>query len=280
MKELVQRLISGDSSKVLPKLVSIDRGEIDTYSLCITSPPYWNLVEYNAGSGDLSLIKSEDKFYDSLELILKNITRLLNRDGTLVLQWEDLTIDRPDNKTGEYMLSCINWAAENAGMLLYARYIWKKFTKKPSVMYSTFDMAQSRLGRPNPNWTYAFVYKRKGGDTRMSPNKTEITREEWNDWGADAVWDFPNPGVEHHNTPFAPEFVDRFLKLYTAPGDKVIEPFCGSGTTMKQCIANCRSCTAIELNMGYVDKIKKYVGWGNQTIEYRMKYIYEDWSKL
>ncbi len=277
MKELLQRLISGDSVKVLPKL--IEKNEVGTYSLCITSPPYWNLVKYDAGKGDLSMIKTEDKFYDNLEFILKNVRRLLTRDGSLVLQWEDLTINRPDGKTGEYMLSCINWAAENAGFTLYARYIWKKFTKKPSVMYSSYDMAQARLGRPNPSWTYAFVYK-QDVDTKMCSNKSEITREEWNEWGADSVWEFMNPGVGHHGTPFAPEFVDRFLKLYTAPGDKVLEPFCGSGTTMKQCVLDCRSCTAVELNTSYVDEIKDYIGWGNQALGYKIIYRYEDWSKL
>ncbi len=272
MRKLTERLITGNSSKVLPVL--IERGEIGTYDLCITSPPYWNLVEYDSGNGDLSMVKEEGDFYRDLMEIYNHVSRLLNNRGTLVSQWEDLTVRRPDRRTGEYMLSCINDAAEDAGMILYARYIWKKFTKKPSVMYSTYDMAQSRLARPNPNWSYAFVYK-KDIKSDMSPDKTEITREEWNSWGADAVWDFQNPGVKHHDTPFAPELVDRFLKLYTAPGDKVLDPFLGSGTTMKQCIENCRSCTGIELNTSYVDKIKKYVGWGNQALEYRIDYIYE-----
>jgi DNA modification methylase len=277
MNELVQRLISGNSSKVLPELV--DRKEIGIYDLCITSPPYWNLVKYNAGKGDLSMEKTEDGFYNELKIILKNVWRLLNRYGTLVLQWEDLTVNRPDGRTGEYMLSSINTAAESVGFTLYSRWVWKKFTKKPSVMYSTYDMAQSRLARCNPSWTYAFAYK-KDVNAGMSPKKSEITKDEWSKWGADAVWDFPNPGVDHHNTPFAPEFVDRFLKLYTAPGDKILEPFCGSGTTMKQSVLNCRSCTAIELNMSYINKIKSYVGWGNQSIEYKINYVYEDLSKL
>ncbi len=272
MNELIQRIITGNSLRVLPEL--INRNEVGTYDLCVTSPPYWNLVEYHAGEGDLSLKKTEEAFVADLTQIFKSVSRLLNKRGTLVSQWEDLTVRRPDGRTGEYMLSCINDAAENAGMILYARYIWKKFTKKPSVMYSTYDMAQSRLARPNPNWSYAFVYK-NDVKTDMSPDKTEITREEWNEWGADGVWDFQNPGVEHHNTPFAPELVDRFLKLYTAPGDKVIEPFLGSGTTMKQCIVNCRSCTGVELNPGYVHKIKEYVGWGNQALGWRINYKYE-----
>lgn len=284
MKELTYRIISGNSSKVLPELNN--RGENGTYDLCITSPPYWNLIMYNSGEGDLSMMKTEAEFEVELTNIYKNISRLLNDDGTLVSQWEDLTVRRPDGYTGEYMLSSINAAAEKAGMVLYSRYIWKKFTKKPSVMYSTYDMAQSRLGRPNPNWSYAFVYKHK--NTKMATKKSEITREEWNAWGADAVWDFSNPGVDIKgaegvnagNTPFAPEFVDRFLKLYSVPGDKIIEPFLGSGTTMMQCVENCRSCTGVELNKTFVPGLKERVGWGNQTLMYKMNYKYEDLSML
>lgn len=277
MKELIQRMIIGNSSAVLPRL--LEKGEDGTFDLCVTSPPYWNLVEYKAGQGDLSMIKTEKDFKNDLTHIYKCVARLLNKRGTLASQWEDLTVRRPDGRTGEYMLSCINDAAEDAGMVLYARYIWKKFTKKPTVQYSTYDMAQSRLARPNPNWSYLFIYK-KDVQTDMSTNKTEVTREEWNSWGADAVWDFQNPGVPHHNTPFAPELVDRVLKLYTAPGDKVLEPFLGSGTTMKQCIVNSRSCCGIELNRSYVNNIKKYVGWGNQSLEYKINYKYEDMSNL
>lgn len=276
MNELTERIITGNSLKVLPELIK--RDESGTYRLCITSPPYWNLVEYNAGDGDLSMKKSEDDFVADLTSIFKSVSRLLISRGTLVSQWEDLTLRRPDGRTGEYMLSCINDAAEEAGMVLYARWIWKKFTKKPSVMYSTFDMAQSGLARPNPNWSYAFAYK-QNIKTDMSPDKTEVTPAEWSKW-ADGVWDFPNPGVEHHNTPFAPEIVDRFLKLYTAPGDKVLEPFLGSGTTMKQCVESCRSCTGVELNPWYIPKIKEYVRWGNQALGWKINYKYEDLSKL
>lgn len=276
MNELQQRIISGNSVKVLPELIK--RGEQGTYDLCITSPPYWKLVEYNAGQGDLSMIKSEAEFQKELTSIYTSIRRLLTPNGSLISQWEDLTIARPDGIIGEYMLSSINQAAEDAGLSLFARWIWKKFTKKPTYMPSSFDMASSRLARPNPNWSYAFVYKIKG-DLRMSAKRTEITREEWSQY-ADGVWDFSNPGVEHHDTPFAPEFVDRFLKIYTSPGDRVIEPFLGSGTTMKQCIYNCRSCTGVELNMSYIPKIKEYVEWGKQSLGYKTSYKYEDMSKL
>lgn len=276
MKELIMNLINGDSNRVLPIL--IERGEVGTFDLCITSPPYWNLIKYDSGKGDLSMMKGEKEFEDTLTQILKSTSRLLNKNGSLALQWEDKTIERPDGYTGEYFLCSINHAAEKAGFILYSRYIWKKFRSKPSVMYSTFDMAQSRLARPNPNFTYLFIYKRNF-DSSMSSNKTEITREEWSDWGSDAVWDFSNPGSDHP-TPFAPQLVDRVLKLYTAPGDKVIDIFSGGGTTLKQCIEMGRACTAIELNPKYIGITKDYCNWGQQSLAFKYIYKFEDMSKL
>lgn len=276
MKTLEQRILTGDSAKVIPELIK--RNEVGTYKMCITSPPYWNLVEYNAGKGDLSMMKSEEEFTKELAGIFKGISRLLLDRGTLISQWEDLTIRRPDGRTGEYMLSCINDAAELAGMTLYARWIWKKFTKKPTYMPASYDMASSGLARPNPNWSYAFAYK-KDMKTDMSPDKTEVSMAEWSLW-SDGVWDFPNPGVEIHKTPFAPELVDRFLKLYSNQGDKIIDTFGGSGTTLNQCIDNCRACTIIELEPKYVPGIKTRVNWGRQSLSYKYEYKYEDLSKL
>jgi len=276
MKELQQRIISGDSNRVIPELIK--RNESGTYRLAITSPPYWQLVEYNAGIGDLSMMKTINEFTETLTNIYKGVSRLLSDRGTFVQQWEDQTIKRPDRRTGELMLSCINDAAENAGMTLYSRWVWQKFTKKPTYMPSSFDMAQSGLARCNPNWSYAFAYK-KDIKTDMSSDKTEVTREEWSEY-SNGVWSFPNPGVEIHDTPFAPELVDRFLKIYSNQGDKVLDPFGGSGTTLNQCIDNCRACTIIELDKKYIPGIKERVGWGRQCLGYKYSYIYEDMSRL
>jgi DNA modification methylase len=145
-------------------------------------------------------------------------------------------------------------------------------------MPASFDMAQSCLARPNPNWSYAFVYK-KNVKTNMDAEKTEITREEWAAW-SDGVWDFSNPGVGIHTTPFAEELVERFLKIYSNQGDKIIDPFGGSGTTLNTCIDNCRACTIIELEPKYVPVIKERVKWGRQSLGYKYEYKYEDLSKL
>lgn len=49
------------------------------------------------------------------------------------------------------------------------------------------------------------------------------------------------------------ELISRILRLYTAGGDLVFEPYCGSGTTIISCETLGRVCLAAELNAAYVD---------------------------
>jgi len=62
---------------------------------------------------------------------------------------------------------------------------------------------------------------------------------------SETVWRFPTENAEAigHPTPFPEELPRRLILLYTEPGDTVLDPFMGSGTT---CVA------ARRLGRGYV----------------------------
>jgi hypothetical protein len=47
---------------------------------------------------------------------------------------------------------------------------------------------------------------------------------------------------------FPPEAIRGFLESYTKPGDRVLDPFCGSGTTLVECRLIGRNAIGIELN--------------------------------
>jgi DNA modification methylase len=46
----------------------------------------------------------------------------------------------------------------------------------------------------------------------------------------------------------------------------VLDPFLGSGTTMRACIELGRSCIGIEVDESRIPRIKEKVRWGNQKI--------------
>jgi DNA modification methylase len=81
-------------------------------------------------------------------------------------------------------------------------------------------------------------------------------------WPGD-VLDFPRvtgnskQRCDWHPTQLHEELVERCIKLSTVEGDTVLDPFGGTGTTLRVCERLNRSCTLIELDKGYCTQIQK-----------------------
>ena len=59
------------------------------------------------------------------------------------------------------------------------------------------------------------------------------------------------PSANQHPTEKPVELAEHFIKLHTAPGDIVLDPFCGSGTTAVACVRTGRRFIGIELDEKY-----------------------------
>jgi DNA modification methylase len=60
--------------------------------------------------------------------------------------------------------------------------------------------------------------------------------------------------------------------LYTIEGDSVLDPFGGSGTTMKVARDLKRNSIIYEINPAYIEIIKDKVGWSNTTLDSEVIY--------
>jgi site-specific DNA-methyltransferase (adenine-specific)/site-specific DNA-methyltransferase (cytosine-N4-specific) len=60
-----------------------------------------------------------------------------------------------------------------------------------------------------------------------------------------------------HSAAFPEELPEWFIKLFTKPGDKVLDPFLGSGTTMFVANRLGRDCVGIEIRSEYYEKIRE-----------------------
>jgi DNA modification methylase len=70
------------------------------------------------------------------------------------------------------------------------------------------------------------------------------------------VWNFPRVQGEDrhgHATPKPVAMIERCVKSSAPVGAAVLEPFCGTGTTLIACELNGRSCRTMELTPAYVD---------------------------
>lgn len=69
----------------------------------------------------------------------------------------------------------------------------------------------------------------------------------------DDVWEIPRPRVsEQHPTIKPLELVARAIKNSSAPGDRVVDPFLGSGSTMVAAHQLTRTCVGMEIEPKYV----------------------------
>lgn len=136
-------------------------------------------------------------------------------------------------------------AGERAGLYLYDRRIWVKDaawenSKWHSLSYRSVD-----------EFEYLYIFW-KPGETIV--DRSRLTPTEWTEWGSRGVWKFPSVrSNDDHEAKFPIELPRRVIKLFTSPGETVLDCFMGSGTTGVAAIQLDRNYIGIELNETYAE---------------------------
>lgn len=79
-------------------------------------------------------------------------------------------------------------------------------------------------------------------------------RKRWNKGGCSGIWrHLPVAGAERpdHPTPKPVSLMVELIQDFTDPGDVILDPFAGSGTTLVAALSTGRRCIGIELNPTY-----------------------------
>ena len=261
---LTNNWINGDCLK---ELKNVADGTVD---MVITSPPYHNLRVYSNDPSDLSNCESYEEYYYLLELVIKECERVLKPGGKFIMQYEDYnyTIGR-DNKMGQESLTgALNDIFLKNNFSLWTKAFWRKYSAQRAMLAQGNLYYRNMKARDTilaANVGFVYVYK-KAGDCELI-KASDITLSEWADW-ADGVWNISNSGIGH-TTPFAEELVKRCIKLWSCPGDTILDPFCGAGTTNKVAIENHRNAIGFELNKEFYDMAneKRFDLWDDSVYE-------------
>jgi DNA modification methylase len=64
-----------------------------------------------------------------------------------------------------------------------------------------------------------------------------------------------------HPTQKPEKLIEPFIKYWTNEGDIILDPFLGSGTTMKVARDLNRNCIGIEIDEKYIEMTKKRLNW-------------------
>ena len=262
--KLTNTWIHGDCLKELKKL------DAESVDMIMTSPPYHNLRVYSNDPSDLSNCESYEEYYYLLGLVIEECTRVLKPGGKFVMQFEDYnyTLGR-DNRMGqESITGAINQIFLDNGYSLWTKAFWRKYSAQRAMLAQGNLYYRNMKARDTilaANVGFVYVYK-KAGECEVV-KASDITLAEWASW-ADAVWDIGNSGIGH-TTPFAEELVKRCVKLWSCPGDTILDPFAGAGTVNKVAIENNRNAIGIELMEEYYNIAieKRFSKWDDDVFE-------------
>ncbi len=151
----------------------------------------------------------------------------------------------------------------------------KNIEVKPCVQIFTFGQHRhSDLGN-----NHRPLIRIKWSDAPLYPDaiRVESWRQQHGDKRADPrgrvpgdVFDFTRvvgsskQRRKWHPTQLNEGLVERCIKLTTMPGDNVLDPFGGTGTTLRVCKQLNRACTLVEIDRGYCTYV---------AAEHRMEYV-------
>lgn len=184
----------------------IDKGSID---LVVTSPPYSVGKEYEEGI-------SWDDHLDMIDDILVELKKVVREGGAIA--WN--ISSKPGRNTAIY----------------HAMMLEKHFSYTDTIIWEKVTAASPRFGNfvqynyyyPNNSYEFVYIYSNGKFDCK-SDASLEYALKFRND-----VWKIrPDNRDVGHPVPFPKELIEPIIRLYSVEGNTILDPFCGSGTTME-----------------------------------------------
>ncbi len=292
------RIIFGDSKKM---------EEIDDESvhLVVTSPPYpmikiWDNLfrsvderidslwrDLESEKDDKKIKKITDEIYDLMHEYLypvwQEIYRVLVPSGIACINIGDAT----RTLKGVFRLFPnhvrITEYFEKIGFVTLPYVLWKKPTNKPNAFlgsgflppnaYVTLDVefilifrkGKPREFQPKDPLRYASAYTKKERDRWFSQIWEDIKGEKQT-----------VPQIERRTAAFPEEIPRRLIRMFSIIGDTVLDPFLGTGTTIKAAIDLKRNSVGYEIDRTLEPVIKRKIGTNQMRlgIDFEVKFIY------
>ena len=254
INQLTNCLLHGDAAA---RMQSFPAGSID---LIVTSPPYWTAVEYEGGRS----WPSYEAYLADIQRVWNECARVLRPNGKLCINAPLMPI--PKKVIRQHTRHLKNIAADIEQQILsdtdlerYGLCVWQKQTSK--MMFGSYPFPGNIL--ENNTIEFIHVYVKPGAPPKFSPHvkaANRLSRAEWIDL-TQQVWFIYPEDVKRggaHPAPFPEKLPARLIRLYTLgtcenfPGEIVLDPFAGTGTTCVAAKRMGRRYVGIDINESYL----------------------------
>jgi DNA modification methylase len=247
MAKAIATLFVGDNVEVMRRVIAYA-----SIQLTVTSPPYDNLRKYNGFAWDF-------------EAVARELYCVTKPGGVVVWVVGDATIN--GSETGTSFRQALYF--KECGFNLHDTMIYRKACQTP-LNHRRYEQ----------EWEYMFVFS-KGTPLVFNPLRVSCKFAGQMPWGKPKVYKSDDgklteierkpmgetkikgnifeyrPGSTQthgkHPAPFPEGLAQDHILSWSNPGDTVLDPFCGSGTTGKMALLNSRNFIGIDISPEYVE---------------------------
>ncbi len=254
--DYLNKILLGDCGDVLKGLPD------NSIDLIFTSPPYADQRKNTYGG------ISPDKYVAWFMPRAEQFLRVLKPTGTFILNIKERVVD---GERHTYVIELI-LEMRRQGWLWTEEFMWHKKNSHPGKWPNRFRDNWERLIQFNKNKTFNMYQEAVmvpvgdwAKDRLAKLSQTDLTRDESrvgsgfgkniSNWvGREMV--YPNNVLHmatecynrNHSAVFPVDLPKWFIRLFTQPGDVVLDPFVGSGTTAVAALQLSRSFVGVELS--------------------------------
>lgn len=262
----------GDS---VERLKELDNESVD---LSIFSPPFLDLFTYSPTERDLGNSLTEQDFFEHFNYIIDELLRVTKPGRICAVHTADVpALLSKDGYIGlkDFPGKCIV-AFENRGWIYHGRVAIDKNPQAQAIRTHAKALLFNQI-RKDSSWSrpaigdYILSFMKPGENlVPINPvENKELTNEEWILWAHPIWYSIQESNTlqyrharsetdDKHVCPLQLETIRRCVTLWSNPGETVLDPFAGIGSTLYIALKMKRKAIGIELKPLYYDVMLDY----------------------
>lgn len=249
------KLINGDARD----LSAVSDNEVD---FVVTSPPYWDLKNYR-NQKQVGLGQSYTEYLTELTVVFEEQRRVL-APGHFAAWVVGTRISDGDMK---HIPADLIDIARHTGFTLKKEIIWVK----PKGTQGLWQRGTTKFLKTQPHANcfnlnivheYILIFQLEGPQPEI--DSSYVLPEDFIKAVSWSVWPLKVSRTKGHPAPFPLEIPRRLIRLYTTPGQTVLDPFVGTGTSMLAARELGRRAIGVEISPEYCSAAAEALGEGSQ----------------
>lgn len=268
--------------------------ENESIQLIITSPPYFNIKDYSldgyqenkkgkAKKGQIGDINVYETYINEMLDVWKECFRVLKPNGKLIINTPLMPMLKKELDTHyNRHIFDINSTIQNSilkgtDFYLMDLYIWNRTNPTKKLMFGSYPYPRNFYAQNTIE--FITVYVKDGvpdkNISKKDKDASKLTQQEWVEF-TKQIWNIPIPNKSDkafgiHSAIMPEEIVRRCVKLFSFANETILDPFTGSGTTLKVAQELGRNYIGYEISDSYKDVIDIKLGKKNKQKELSLK---------